>query len=116
MLDCLSKNHWYDTTYETSTNKMCAKERPKQLIIIVQPSIHHHCADSLYLNIPLSQSKKYVSKGARISKLSYSPYLSKIKYMEERNVFIHKCIEKIINVYGNGNYGFRVVSGFNWQE
>lgn len=36
--------------------------------------------------------------------------------MEERNVFIRKYIEKIINVYGNGNYGFRVVSGFNRQE
>lgn len=68
--------------------------------------VDSHFPDSLTL-----KSQKSVFKDARISKPSPLLPLPKIKHIKETSFFMHKYIERIVDVIGDDNCGFRVVSG-----
>lgn len=74
------------------------------------PSYFEHI-DSHFLDSPTLKSQKSVYKGARISKSPFSPPKPKIIFIEEMLLLMHKHIERIVNLKGDGNYGYQAVSG-----
>lgn len=57
----------------------------------------------------LQKLNKGFFKGAHISKSPPSPPPQKIPFIDEMLVFMHKYIERIINVDDNSNCGYRAV-------
>ncbi|XP_058752311.1 uncharacterized protein LOC131625468 [Vicia villosa] len=67
--------------------------------------------DSHFPDSPTPKSQKSVFKDARIIKPSTSPPSPKISIMKKCCFFMHKYIERVKNVGGGDNCGFRAVSG-----
>lgn len=64
--------------------------------------------DSYFPDSPTLTSKKIVFKDTRISKPSSPPTLPNIIHIEEM-FFMHKYIERIVDVKDDGNNGFQVI-------
>ncbi|XP_050896430.1 uncharacterized protein LOC127103201 [Lathyrus oleraceus] len=73
------------------------------------PSDFEH-VDKVFPDSQTPKSQKNVVKEARISKPPHTPPPPKIPFIDEIPVFMHKYIERIVNVVGDGNCGYRVVS------
>lgn len=73
-------------------------------------SFYFEQVDTHIPNSPTSKSKKSVFKGVCISKLPLSSPLPKIKHNEEMMVFMHKYIERTVDVKSDGDYGYRAIS------
>lgn len=63
----------------------------------------------IFQNLRLQNPKKNVFKDARINKPFPPPPLKKVKHIKEISFFMHKHIERIVNVEGDKNCGFRAV-------
>ncbi|XP_050895310.1 uncharacterized protein LOC127101927 [Lathyrus oleraceus] len=66
------------------------------------PSYFEH-VDKVYPTHQLQNLKKSVVKGAHISKPPLTPPPPKISFIDEMTVFMHKYIEMIVNVEGDGS-------------
>ena len=69
------------------------------------PSYFEH-VDKIFPDSPTPKSQKSAFKGARISKPPPTPTSPKIPFIDHIPVFMHKYIERIVNVGGDGNCGF----------
>lgn len=79
------------------------------------PSLFEH-VDSHFTDSPIPKSQKSVLKGARISKPHPSMLMPKINDIEDMSFFMQKHIDRIVNVKGDGNCGYRVVSDLLGKE
>ncbi|XP_058783407.1 uncharacterized protein LOC131658090 [Vicia villosa] len=106
------------------------KSTPNDNSITQSPSYCEH-VDKLFLNSPTpksQKSQKSSDKGARLSKSPPTPILPqvstpiapsieevqiapKIPFIDEMPNFMHKYIDRIVNVAGDCNCGFWPVSG-----
>ncbi|XP_050875548.1 OVARIAN TUMOR DOMAIN-containing deubiquitinating enzyme 10-like [Lathyrus oleraceus] len=73
------------------------------------PSYFEH-VDNVFPDSSTPKSQKSVVKGVRISKPPPMPILPKIPFIDEMPVFMHKYIERVVNVVGEGNCSYRAVS------
>lgn len=112
--DCLSGNHQLEITLSTSKNKRCSEEAQSHI------EWHFNGAVSFVFwtcwqyfsglaNSKIS-TKKSVLKGARISKPPLSPPPPNITFIDEITFFMHKYIERVVNVERDNNCGYRAIS------
>ncbi|XP_050895711.1 uncharacterized protein LOC127102382 [Lathyrus oleraceus] len=73
------------------------------------PSYFEHVY-KVFSDSPTLKSQRSVVKGDRINKPPLTPPPPKIIFIDEMLVFMHKYIERIVNVAGDGNCGYRAVS------
>lgn len=66
--------------------------------------------DKVFPDSPTPNLKKSVVKVACISKPPSTSFPLKIPFIDEMPIFIHKYIERIVNVVGDGNCGYRAIS------
>ncbi|XP_058775179.1 uncharacterized protein LOC131649432 [Vicia villosa] len=125
----LRKIRYLETTdMKPSSQLVKTKGHPKKLkptpngnLTTRSPSYCEH-VNKIFPDSPTPKSQKSSNKGARIGKPPpipiplkipiieevHSP--SKIPLIEEMPIFMHPYIERIIDVAGDGNCGYRVVS------
>lgn len=68
--------------------------------------------DTHFPNSPILKPQKSIIKGGHIRKSSPLPLLPKIIHIEEIPIIFHKYIERVVDVKGDDNCGYHIVSSF----
>lgn len=76
--------------------------------MVLSPSYFEY-VDKVFPDSPTPKSLKSVSKGTHISKPPPTPPSPKIPFINEISFFMHKYIERTVNVQGDGNCRYRAV-------
>lgn len=76
----------------------------------VRPPSYSEHVDKVFSDSPTPKSQKSFFEGAHISKPPHTPPSPKISFIDEISVFMPKYIERIVDVEGDNNCDYRVVS------